>query len=421
VRRTCRAAHGARRYARAVTSPRRLLRAELLAIGTELTVGEVRDTNGGDLARELTALGVTVTRLVALRDDLADVVAALRDALARSDLVVTSGGLGPTPDDLTRESIAAVCGETPAVDPALEAWVRDLFDRRGVRFAERNLKQAWLIPSARAIPNPNGTAPGWWIDAPDGRVIVALPGPPRELHAMWEQGALPLLRRRGVGMDTWVRTLRVTGLGESLVAEALGDDILLSGNPVVATYARADGIDVRISAQGEEGGVEGETEPRTARALVEAIEPVVGARIVAAGGLVFGHDDDTWPVAIGRRLGNRRVACLEIGTEGSLEEIIGKAPWFEYGAVEDLDGRGAARHADLIAAARRVQWNARVDIGIAVRVTERGPDTRVEVAIVTGGAPDDATYVVRKAFLTGSQGRQRAAVTACAELWGRLG
>jgi nicotinamide-nucleotide amidase len=393
---------------------RQLLRAELLAIGSELTVGEVRDTNGGDLARELTTLGVTVTRLVALRDDSADVVAALRDALVRADLVVTSGGLGPTPDDLTRESIATVCDETLTVDADIEAWVRDIFARRGVRFAERNLKQAWLIPSARAIPNPQGTAPGWWVERPDGRVIVALPGPPRELHAMWQENALPLLRQHGVGADAWVRTLRVTGLGESLVAEALGDAILTSTNPVVATYARADGIDVRISARGETA------EARSARAVVEQLEPVVKAVIVASGGLIFGYDDDTWPVVIGRRLRDRRVACLEIGTEGALRDIFGKAPWFECGAVEELRSPRVADRVDLLAAARRLREDARVDIGLAVRAAERGPDTEVAIAIAVGGGPGDGHCVVRRAFLTGPQGRQRAAVMACAELWDRL-
>ena len=160
---------------------RRLTTAVLLAVGTELTVGETRDTNGGDLASELTALGVEVLRLVALPDGLEAVAGAISDALAAADLVVTTGGLGPTPDDLTREAIAAACGEAPTVDPGLEAWLRDLFTRRGLAMPPSNLKQAWLIPSATALPNPDGTAPGWWVDRPDGRVVVALPGPPREM------------------------------------------------------------------------------------------------------------------------------------------------------------------------------------------------------------------------------------------------
>ena len=195
-----------------MTSRRRLETAELLAVGAELLVGETRDTNSGDLAIELTALGVEVGRLSQLPDRLPVVTGALADALGRADLVITTGGLGPTPDDLTRESIAAVCGETPTIDPAIEAWLRDLFARRGVRFSEANLKQAWRIPSATALHNAHGTAPGWWVERPDGRVIIALPGPPRELRGMWRDEVLPRLRERGLGADRAAETLRLTGI-----------------------------------------------------------------------------------------------------------------------------------------------------------------------------------------------------------------
>jgi nicotinamide-nucleotide amidase len=161
------------------SADRRLLTAELLSIGSELMVGETRDTNSGEIARSLSEAGVTVTRITALPDRLEVVTAAFADALRRSDLVVSTGGLGPTPDDLTRESIAGVVGETPIVDGALEAWLRELWARREMPFPELNLKQAWLIPSAQALSNPNGTAPGWFVSRPDGRIVVALPGPPR--------------------------------------------------------------------------------------------------------------------------------------------------------------------------------------------------------------------------------------------------
>src|SRR4029079_5199947 len=155
--------------------PRRLVTAELLSIGTELTVGETRDTNAGEIARSLTDLGVRVARMTALPDDLAAVTEAFATGLARADVVISTGGLGPTPDDLTREAIAAACGETVAVDPEIEAWLRELWRRRGRAFPELNLKQAWQIPSSQALANPNGTAPGWFVSRPDGRIVVALP------------------------------------------------------------------------------------------------------------------------------------------------------------------------------------------------------------------------------------------------------
>ena len=204
-------------------APRRILTAELLAIGSELTVGETTDTNSGELARSLVAHGVAVSRIADLPDDLDVVVDALRTALSRADLVVTTGGLGPTPDDLTREAVAAVCDETVSVDVATLDWLKGLWARRGHPFPSVNVKQAWVIPSATSLPNPNGTAPGWWVDRPDGRVIVTLPGPPREMRPMWAEQVLPRLADRGVGADLVVRTLRLHGIGESQVAEMLGE------------------------------------------------------------------------------------------------------------------------------------------------------------------------------------------------------
>ena len=231
--------------------PRHLLTAEILSIGTELTVGDTRDTNAGELARGLTALGVRVGRLTALPDDLDAVTEAFRAASPAPISWSRPAASGPTPDDLTREAIAAAVGETPAVDPGLEAWLRELWSRRGMPFPELNLKQAWLIPSARPLPNPNGTAPGWFVARADGRVIVALPGPPREMRPMWADHALPVLRERGLGAEVAARTYRLAGIGESQVAERLGEALLRATNPIVATYARVEAVDVRISAIAE--------------------------------------------------------------------------------------------------------------------------------------------------------------------------
>ena len=233
---------------------RAIVTAELLAIGTELTVGETTDTNSGELARSLVGLGVRIVRISNLPDDLAAVVDALRTALGRADLVVTTGGLGPTPDDLTREAVAEACGEQPVVDEATLEWLRGLWARRRQPFPETNLKQAWVLPSGSMLANPHGTAPGWWVDRPDGRVIVTLPGPPREMRPMWANEVQPRLAARGVGLESVVRTLRLTGIGESLVAERLGEPLLRATNPIVATYARQEAVDVRISAHAA-GGV----------------------------------------------------------------------------------------------------------------------------------------------------------------------
>ena len=379
---------------------RRLETAVLLAIGTELTTGATRDTNGGDLAAELTALGVAVTRLVALPDDLAAATGAVRAGLREADLVVTTGGLGPTPDDLTREAIAAALGEVPAVDPDQAVALQRLFERRGVPMASANSKQAWLIPSATALPNPNGTAPGWWVQAPGGRVVVALPGPPREMRPMWRDHVLPRLRAIGLGTDRAEVVLRLTGVGESALVDLIGEGTLRATNPVVATYAREEAVDVRISARAADG--------RSAEALVRDAEAMLVPRI---GRFVFARGGETWADALARRLASRTVASVESGTAGAFAGLAGSSPWLVRGEVlRTLPG-------DLRQAAEGARQAASADIGMAVRVRPRGVDLAVGIGLARSGG---TTRVTRMAFIGGEAGRRRAAVIAAAELWRSL-
>jgi nicotinamide-nucleotide amidase len=374
--------------------------AELLAIGAELLVGETRDTNSGDLARELTELGVAVTRMTQLPDDRVVIEAAIREALSRVDLVVTTGGLGPTPDDLTREGIADALDEEPSVDPGLESWLRDLWRARGLPFVEANLKQAWLIPSAAAMDNPHGSAPGWWVEDA-GHVIIALPGPPRELHPMWRDQALPRLRARGLGVDRASETLRLTGIGESMLVDLIGSDLLEAENPRMATYARADSVDVRISARGIDG--------RSARELVEAVVASLSPRLDP---YVFARGADGWDVALADRLGHRRAASTEVGTAGYLGLLEGSAGWLV--AAHQL--RADDRAADVLATEARTA--AGTEVGLAVVVHDHPADPRAEIGVDVEG---DARRSSVTLFRGGDAGRRRAANAALAELWRRLG
>ncbi len=384
---------------------RRLRVAELLAVGAELTVGDTRDTNSGELARSLTEAGVTIARINVLPDRLGVVAGAFRAALRRADLVVSTGGLGPTPDDLTREAIARVTGETPHVDPELEAWLRQLWTRRGLPYLEINRKQAWLIPSATPLANPNGTAPGWWIDRPDGRVAVLLPGPPREMRPMWADLALPRLRQRGLGSGLVSRTLRLTGIGESQVADLLGEDALRRTNPEIATYARVDAVDVRISASGSGA--------RSAETLLDETEAFVLARL---GSYVWARGATTWAQAIGSEL-NRlgwSLAIREIGTRGSVSSLLAELP--QLSRVEVLSGQPGTA-AGLEAAARAVAATAVTEVGLAVGARARGDDMVISVAVATpAGGQGERTL----AFLGGSPGRSRAALLGAAVLLRRL-
>ncbi|HTS14415.1 MAG TPA: molybdopterin-binding protein [Candidatus Sulfotelmatobacter sp.] len=380
---------------------RRLETAVLLAIGTELTTGATRDTNGGDLAAELTALGVAVARLTALPDDLDATIAAVRAGLEEADLVVTTGGLGPTPDDLTREAIAGALGEVPAVDAEQALALQRTFARRGLPMPAANSKQAWLIPGAAGLPNPNGTAPGWWVDAPDGRVVVALPGPPREMRPMWRDHVMPRLRAIGLGADRAEVVLRLTGVGESALVDLIGEATLRASNPIVATYAREDAVDVRISAAAAGG--------RSARALVRAAE----ARLtVPLGRFIFARGSETWVDALDRRLAGRSLATVESGSGGTLAALLGTAPWLVRAEVlHDLAG-------DLRTAADTARLAAGADLGLAVRVRPRGPDLAVGIGLAL---PGGRRRVTRMAFVGGEAGRRRAAVIAAAELWRALG
>jgi competence/damage-inducible protein CinA-like protein len=402
-------------------TPRRILTAELLAVGTELTVGETTDTNSGELARSLVAHGVTVGRTSSLPDDLAVVVDALRAALERADLVVTTGGLGPTPDDLTREAVAAVCGEDVFEDPATIAWLEDIWARRGLAFPAVNRKQAWLIASAAGLPNPNGTAPGWWVDRPDGRVIAMLPGPPREMRPMWHDEVLPRLAARGVGEDLEVRTLRLHGIGESQVAELLGEPLLRATNPIVATYARQEAVDVRISARDADG--------RSAEALADEAEAAVQA---ALGTYVWARGATSWAEALDEALAAHgwTLATEERGTGGALVALLrGMAARRDaevHGAQDDPSAAGdhdpeaadrSAARTHVAADAERIRAATGVDVCCALEVVARGSDLRAFVGIATATG---TSVEVRTVFQRGGMGADRAAIAAAAVLLAAL-
>ncbi len=392
-------------------SDRPIRTAELLAVGTELTTGETRDTNGGELAASLSSAGVSIRRIAALPDDLESVTAHVREALDAVDLVVSTGGLGPTPDDLTREAFAAALGETPVVDPALEAWLRTMFERRGSSLLAVNLKQAWLIPSATSIPNANGTAPGWWVDAPDGRVAILLPGPPREMRPMWQEWVLPRLRDRGLGDGRVVRNLRTYGIGKSMVVDRLGDAWLRRANPVVATYAGADWLDIRVSAVDE---VDSDGRQVAAPEIVEAAV----ARIrEALPGHVWAEGRTSWAELVTAALETSKanLATIESGTGGQLGLLLADVAGLVEAVALAEDGHSTALKAGLEGAAARVARESGAAVGLALVAQAGPPATSVEVAVVAP-ADDWSRRLELRLFQHGSHGRLRAAVAAAAFL-----
>ena len=360
------------------------MRAELLSIGTELLLGEIVDTNSAYLAGRLAALGIDLLYCSTVGDNLSRATQAIERGLGRSDLLVTTGGLGPTEDDLTREAISTALGEEPRVDPSLEQELRAWFGGRGVAMPERNRKQAWLIPSARALPNPLGTAPGWSVEK-DGRRIVAMPGVPREMTRMWEIEVEPTLVRGAVLRS---RTLKLLGIGESAVEEALAD-VIRSTAPTVATYAKNDGVHVRLTDKGA-GAAEVD-------ARIEAMERVVRDRL---GRYVWGIDQQTLGGVIGDALGARgwRLATAEALTGGDVARAIADA------RIGDRYRGGFVRpgldRAGLEAAI--------APLGAEVTLLVPHGETEVSVAVRTPDRPH--TLSIR--FGSPEEGRRRAALGA---------
>lgn len=317
------------------------MRAEIMSIGTELLLGQITDTNANYLAQQLGTLGIDLYFVSQVGDNLARLTETLERARDRSDFVIMTGGLGPTEDDLSREAIAAVLHESPSIDAAYEEKLRAFFRDRGIDMPERNIKQAWSLPSVTTLANPVGTAPGWWAER-DGKVIIAMPGVPHEMKRMWEQEVLPRLRDR-TGEVLFTRTLRVSGLGESSVEQRL-DRLLHTTNPTIATYAKQDAVDVRISAKA--------STPEEAETLVAEMERQ--AREVL-GQHVFGIDHDTPESVVLQTLIERglSLATMESCSGGLLASTI-----------TDVPGSSAAFKGGLVAYATemKVAWGVPADI-----------------------------------------------------------
>ncbi len=364
------------------------MRAELLSVGTELLLGHIADTNATYLAQRLAALGIDLFYISAVGDNLARLSETLARSRQRSDLVVITGGLGPTEDDLTREAIAAVLGETPSVDEDYLERLRAWFASRGVVMPASNTKQAWVLPSVTTLANPVGTAPGWWAER-DDKIIVAMPGVPHEMQRMWEREVAPRLAPRS-GSALFTRILRVAGLGESTVEERLGE-LVRSANPTVATYAKRNAVDVRITAKAPS-----EDE---ARRMAEEMEQ--RARGVL-GQHVFGVDEQTPQSAALRLLIERglTLATMESCTGGLLASLITDVPGSsaayrgglvsyatelkeEWGVPRDV----IATHGVIsIETARAMARSARerlvADIGIGITCVA-GPDTQEDQPVGT--------------------------------------
>lgn len=285
--------------------------AELLSIGAELLLGETVDTNAAFLGAEMATLGVPLSAVRTLPDDRAVLRDAFAEAMARSTVVLATGGLGPTHDDLTREGLADAVGEQLAEDAGLVAQLEERFRAFG-SMPVANRRQATLIPAAEALANPIGSAPGWWVER-DGAVVVLMPGVPSEMRRMWAEQVRPRLAERLAVPPLAIRTVKAFGIGESAMAERLGP-LLTDPPPEVdaGIYARDDGVHARFSS-------------RTSPALLDGLASEAMAKL---GDDAYGTDDDDLAGVVLARLGGMGVATLsswESGTEAALLAILAAA------------------------------------------------------------------------------------------------
>ena len=290
------------------------MNAEIVCIGTELLMGELTDTNAAWIAGRLPPLGVKLQWVSIVGDDLPQLTEAFRQGLQRSEVIFTTGGLGPTQDDLTREAAAAAFGETPAVQPEVVERLRAYFAARGAEMPPHNIKQAWLIPSAQFLDNPNGTAPGWWAER-DGRRIVCMPGPPVEMQAIFRNEVEPRLRELVTGEVTITRNIKTMGMSEGAVDEVMAE-YFGRDNPYLGIYSKADGIHLRIIARA--------ADEAAARALMAPVEAAIHQRLAAH---IWGYDDETPERAVAEslRARGRSLAVMEFPTGGYLTNAITEA------------------------------------------------------------------------------------------------
>jgi len=392
------------------------VRAEIISIGTELLLGEITDTDASYLASQLPLLGIDLYWISQVGDNQARLVEVLKRAWQRSELILTTGGLGPTEDDLTREAIAEMSGEKLEAGPSLESGLRERFARWGMEMPLSNLRQATIIPSAEPIRNELGTAPGWWVER-DGHILVAMPGPPRELQEMWQKEIQPRLRQDSVSIIL-SKTFKTFGLSEAAVGE-LVSPMISSANPTLAVYAKADGIQLRLTAKAE-------SQKRAEKMIAEG---EVSIRAVL-GEYIWGTDKDTLEAAAGHLLIEKglSLAVMEDYSGGWLAASITDIPesptFFKGGLVACSDEAkvafgvnaavisqyGAVSPEVAQAMAQAVRAFLRADIGISITGIEE-TEARPTGIVYIGIADDKSSRVISR-----TRGKRRVTTTALFEL-----
>ena len=346
---------------------------EILSVGTEILLGDILNTNSRYLSAELAKLGISVLRHTTVGDNHERLAAALKTALSRSDIVITTGGLGPTEDDITRDVCCEVMGFETQFNSDIAKGIEEYFSAKGIDMPESNLRQAYVPKGGEVFENTKGTAPGLGMKK-DGKCVVILPGPPYEMAPMFEQSVIPYLEEYTDGAIASM-TVRTMGIGESAMAEKAAD-LLESENPTVAPYAKKGEALLRVTAK---AGSRSEA--------LELCRPVVDEICSRLGSFVYGIDSESIEQRVVELLNenNMTIATAESCTAGyipkRITDIPGASSVFEFGAVtysnemkhkvlgvsnETLARFGAVSEPTAREMARGIRRVSGADIGISV-------------------------------------------------------
>ena len=303
------------------------MRAEIIAIGSELLLGQIIDTNSASIARSLAENGIELIHTTTVGDDLQRMKEIIDAAIHRSEIVITTGGIGPTEDDLTREAVAQVTQHQLTFQPHLMEQIEALFKKRGFRMVESNRKQAYIPKGAIPIENPKGTAPGFIVEYSKGS-IISIPGVPVEMEYLMENTVIPYLRKRFNLQHQVIRyrVLRACGLGESAIGQQIKDLMKESKNPTVGTLASIGDIRIRITARADS--------LEEASTLIRKMEQEIRSRL---GILIYGVDEETLQGNIVKELErlNLTLSTVETFTGGIISQKLAAAgiPSFVQGTV----------------------------------------------------------------------------------------
>lgn len=306
------------------------MRAELIAVGTEILLGDIVNTNAQFLSKELASIGIDVYRQQVIGDNTERLLEVFDEAFKRSDIVITTGGLGPTEDDLTKETACKYFNMESVLHKPSEDDLSAYFKKIGKEMVQSNLKQVYFPKEATVLKNDNGTAPGAILKK-DNKYIVLLPGPPKEMKPMFLNYAKDHLSKLGDGVIV-SKTLRVLGIGESGAAELLQDLIEAGSNPTIAPYAKEDDVIFRITAKAEN--------KEKAEALIEPVKNEVKKRL---GDNCYGEDDDTIETVVAELLLKKK---LTISTAESCTGGMIASELISYPGISEAFIEGAVTYAN---------------------------------------------------------------------------